>query len=324
MKRRIILRFAALTLALPVWVLAQTARRFRVGWLQSVTPAEARVRVEAFVAGMRERGYVRDEHYLLDIRYGENDARRFPALADELLALKPDVLLGVETNSRVMVAKTSSIPIVLTTSIDPVAAGLVKSLARPGTNVTGFVDLYDQLIAKHVELLLEIVPKASRFALLNDPLWSAHESYEQHARAAAASRNLDMTVVPLTDAKALQQSFAILQKKRVNGLVIGVGGKTNSLRNEIIEGARWLRVPTISGRAYFAWNGGLVSYGPNPVENSRQAAEFVDRIIKGAKAADMPVRQTTTFELVVNQKAAHEIGITIPKSILLRADRVIE
>ena len=329
MQRRTILQLAAATLALPRWARGQTQKVYRVGWLNAARAADAttpiyRRIIDEFRARMAERGYVEGKNLVIDIRFGEGDATRFPVVADELIALKPDVLIGVQTASRAMAAKTKTIPIVMLTSIDPVGAGLVKSLARPGTNVTGMVDLYDQLVAKHVELLLEIVPKASRLGLLIDPNWSARQSFEDFAQKAATSKRLGLTVAAAASANEIKQAFDVFEKKRVEILVTSSAATLFAWRSEIMAETRRLRLPVIFGNYQFTDSGGLLSYGGDFLGNLRDAADLIDQIFKGAKPADLPLRQTAKFQLVINLKTAREIGVTIPKSLLFRADRLIE
>lgn len=294
----------------------------RIGLLSTLarSEAEALEGMKPFIAGMRERGYQQGEHYVLEIRVSGGDARRFPVLAEELIALRPDILLGVETAALAMAARTNTIPIVLYSSIDPVASGLVKTLARPGTNVTGLSGQFDQLTAKHVELLLEFVPKASHFVMLGDPFWAARASYERHAQTAAAAKGLSLTIIHIKDVGDVQQAFKKFEKQRPDGLLVAVTGLTWALRNTIHEGTVRLRLPAIG----YSTTGGLISYGVSIQANLHEAADFVDRILKGAKPEDLPVRQATKYELIVNEKTARAIGVKIPQSILLRADRVVE
>jgi putative ABC transport system substrate-binding protein len=251
------------------------------------------------------------------MRMSGGDTRRFPALADELLALKPDILLAIEGTAKVIVAKTTTIPIVLLMSIDPVAAGLVKSLARPGTNVTGMSMQGDLTVAKNIELLLELVPKASRIAMLSDPTWTAVPV--QQAQRAAAVKGVILTNVYVKDASALQRAFMQFEKRRPDGLVIHPAGQTVALRDPIEKGVRRLRLPMVGGD-----RGCVLNYSADRVSMGREAADFVDQILKGAKPADLPVRQATRYVLTVNMKIAREIGVKVPQSILMRADEVIE
>ncbi|MGH9577979.1 MAG: ABC transporter substrate-binding protein, partial [Terriglobales bacterium] len=202
----------------------------------------------------------------------------------------------------------------------------VQSLARPGTNVTGVSNLGDQLIAKHIELLTEVVPKMSRVALLNDPLAPAAERFEQFAKTAATAKGLPLIVAGARDPEGLRQAFATLEKERPEGVVVVATGQMNQLRHEIISHVRRLRLPSISALPAAAWAeaGGLITYAANLLESYRYAATYVDRILKGAKPAELPVEQPTRFEMVINLKTAKALGITIPQSVLLRADRVIE
>jgi len=330
MKRRTVLQLAALTLVLPGRAFAQATRRFRVGCLWFTSESSAKPFVEAFLAGLLDLGYVPGRNVVLDMRYAGGDSGRLPALADELIALKPDVLVGLETAAVVMKSKTATIPIVLVASADPLAARLVHSLARPGTNVTGMAYRIDDLLAKHIELLIEIVPKMSRIALFNyallasDPAASLAARMEQIARKAAAAKGLTLIVASARDAEGVRQAFAGLEKERPEGIVVAGTAPMFLLRHEIIEHAQRLRLPAISSLPEWVQAGGLIGYGPNNLWHFRYSATYVHRILTGAKPAELPVEQAAKFEFAVNLKTAREIGLTIPQSILLRADRVIE
>jgi putative ABC transport system substrate-binding protein len=325
-KRRAILQAIAALLAAPSPVFAQVPKRFRVGYFMAAKSTEPLMTalLNEFRALMAERGYVEGTNLVIDIGRGEADATRFPAVAEQLIALKPDVMIANETASRAIVAKTKTIPIVLWTSIDPVGAGLVESISRPGGNVTGMMDLYDQLVAKHVELLLELAPKAKRLGFLFDPLWSSSKSYEDVAHKAASDKRLSLTAIPVLNEQEVKQAFVTLEKQKVEILVLASMSRIVGLTQPILEGARRLRLPTILGIERFPEAGGLLSYGPKLLGNMRNVTEFVDRILKGAKPAELPLRQTAIFEMVINLRTAREIGITIPNSLLLRADRVIK
>ena len=218
MNRRTVLQLAALLLASLSGVLAQSPRRFRVGCLWVSNEISVKPFKDAFLAGLRDLGYVAGRNLVVDMRYAGGDYSRFPALADELIALKPDVLVGIEAPALVMRAKTTTIPIVLIAGADPVAAGLVQSLARPGTNVTGMSYRQDQLIAKHIELLTEIVPKMQRVALFNyaplanDPGARVAARFEEVAKAAAAAKGLTLMVVSARDPAGVRQAFAALER----------------------------------------------------------------------------------------------------------------
>jgi len=331
MKRRTLLQSGAIFIAWPELLSAQTAKRFRVGWLLAGSPTSLNPLEEALLTGLRERGYVAGQNLVLDVRFAGGDTARLPVLAGELVALKPDVLLAIEPEAGVLRAKTDKIPIVLTASSDPVAAGLVKSLARPGTNVTGMAYRNEELLAKHIELLTEINPEMSRLALLNKvPLPDSYDvdltvRFEEVAKKAAAAKGLKLVVARARDPQEMGQAFAELEKGRPDALVVVATGVTFALRQEILAHARRLRLPSISSLPpAWAEAGGLLNYGPNFLETYRYVATIVDRILKGANPAEMPVEQPAKFELVINLKTAREIGVKIPPSLLLRADRVIE
>jgi ABC-type uncharacterized transport system substrate-binding protein len=324
--RRTAVQITALALGMPGSLLAQAPKRFRVGCLYVADEAFVRPFQDAFLAGLRERGYVLGRNLEVNVRYASGDMSRLSALVDELIALKPDALFGIESVALVMRARTSTIPIVFPSSSDPVASGLVQSLARPGGNVTGIAALGDQIVGKHVDLLTDIVPRISRIALLNDPLAPAPERFEQFARAAAAAKGVALTVSGAKDLEGLRQSFETIANERAQGIIVATTGRLNQLRTEIISQVRRLRLPSISALPAAAWAeaGGLITYATNGLENFRYAASYVDRILKGAKPADLPIEQSAKFEFVINLKTAREIGIAIPPSVLLRADRVIE
>ena len=322
-RRRLILGAVAGLLGAPT-VRAQPQRKLvRIGLLAAFgrSEAESLEAMQPFVAAMRERGYLLGENFVLDIRVSGGDARRFPALADELIALKPDVLLGVQTSAVVMAAKTSTIPIVLWASVDPVAAGLVKSLARPGANVTGIAGQGHEMVAKHVELLSDLVPKGAQITMLSDPFWSGRQNSERSAQRAATAKGLSLTIVYVQDAGEVKQAFTEFEKRQPDGLILVGTGLTFALRDTIRVGVLRLRLPAIGN---LSGAGESISYAENFFANLPEVADIVDRILKGANPADLPMRQSTRFNLVVNMKNAREIGLKIPQSLLLRADEVIQ
>lgn len=326
MKRRLVLQLGLFALAAPTSLLSQPRKKHRLGLLSTTDEKTLKsFFLDAFHAGMLDLGYAVDRDFGLDIRYARGDMSRLPPLADELLALKPELLLGIEPAAVVLAQKTRSIPIVLVGSSDPVAAGLVKSLARPGTNVTGMAHLYHDLVAKQIELLAEIAPKMSRVALLTDTFSLAPERFEQAAHAGAAAKGLRLTKASVQDAAGVRRAFEQFRKEGAEGLIVGASGTLVFLRREIVNQARMTRIPAIYAQSDVVRDGGLASYGADlPASYRRDVPRFVARILKGEKPADVPVQQTTKYELVISIKAARDIGLSIPKSILLRADRVIE
>ena len=280
---------------------------------------------------MREYGYVAGRNLALDERYAEGDVSRLPVLADELIMLKPDVLIGIEGAVAVLRRRTTTIPLVLIAGVNPVAAGLIQSLSRPGTNVTGLSFRQDELIAKHIELLAEINPRITRIALFqfaavaDEPWASIAALYEQYARKAASAKGLTLVIVTARDAQGVRRAFERLGEEQAEGLVVAASGFTWQLRNEIIRETRRLKIPSITSNPQeWADSGGLATYGPSFLHNYRRVATYVDRIFKGAKPAELPIEEMAKFEFVVDLRTAREIGVTIPQVLLFRADRVIE
>jgi putative ABC transport system substrate-binding protein len=330
LQRRNFLGVAAFGAIWPQLLRAQTAKRVRVACLWANDPDSIVSLEKAFVDGLRDVGYVVGRNLVLDTRYARGDNSRMPALADELLALKPDAIIGIESVAVVMRSKTQSVPIVLIASPDPVAAGLVKSLGRPGTNVTGMAYRLDELVAKHVDVLTEIVPQMSRVALVNyaasatDPGRGSVVRAEEAAALAAQRKGLTLAVVRIHDEVSVRAAFLEIERQRAQAIVVAATAATYRLRAHIIGEARRLRLPSITSlSAEWAEAGGLITYGPDWKKTYHYAATFVDRIVKGARPADMPIEQPS-FEVVVNLRTAREIGVSIPQSILVRADRVLQ
>lgn len=326
MKRRTLLGFAAAALAAPLSVLAQQPGRvYRVAVLWFGTESSARPYRQAVLAGLQELGYVAGRNLELHDRYGNGDPSRFPALVDEMIALKPDVMAAsVELTARAMKARTATLPIVFFTASDPVAAGLVQSLARPGTNVTGLAG-FSIDVAKRVELLVETVPRMSHLVFLLDENDSAQrKTSEPLVRAAAEAKGLRYGVVGLRNKEDLSRAFAEIEKQRPGGLLINGTALAILLQREIVAEVRRLRLPAISNLTGIADEGLLMTYGVDFIEVFRYSTKYIDRILKGAKPADLPVEQFPKYELVLNLRTARELGIKIPQSILVRADCVIE
>lgn len=290
--------------------------------------SEAAVRPyhEAFVDGLRERGLVPGRDLVVQARHADGDAARLPALVDEAIALEPDLLFGLEAVAVVMQRRTTTIPIVLTSSADLVAAGLVQSLRRPGTNVTGMASLQAELLAKQIELLTEVVPGLARVGLLNAGSGPVAARYVASAREAAAAKRIALVVAAADDAMGLDQAFGALMRGKPQALAVASSGAMQQMRQEVAAHARRLRLPSISALPAETWvgAGGLIAYSPDVVESFRKAAGYVERILRGASPAGLPVEQASRFQFWINLETARAIGLAIPKSILLRADKVIE
>lgn len=325
MKRRLLLQSAAALLAQPGHLLAQSEKQFRIGVAVSES---GNPYYPALLAGLRDLRYVVGRNLIVDTRSSLNDPSMQPARISEVIALKPDVLIGLQPSVVVMRRQTTSIPIVMVLGQDPVAAGLVQSLRRSGTNVTGATAPFVQLLGKHFELLTEIIPKLSRVAFFNEPLplTPALADMEEAAKAAAAAKGIRLSFVRANDAAGVVKAFAALDKVRPQAIIAPVALNTIRLRDNIIAEARRMRIPAVSAADGELWadSGGVLFYGVDVVAAWRRAAVYADRILKGANPADLPIEQPTRFLFVVNQKAAREIGLKIPQSVLFRADRVIE
>ena len=244
---------------------------------------------------------------------------------DELIALKPDLLAGIEQVARVMRQKTATIPIVLTIANDPVAAGLARTLARPGGNVTGMASLTEVVTAKHVELLAEILPRQRTVAVLIDPGVPAAPEIERNVREAARAMRVEPVFLRVKDLAALEQAFAGMQRDRPDALIAAAGsGMLFGYRKIIADIAVRLRVPASGATSAQAEAGFLFGYGANLHDLARRSASYAARILRGANPGEIPIEQASVFELIVNLKTAKALGIAIPKSILLRADRLIE
>jgi putative ABC transport system substrate-binding protein len=319
----------AMLFALGVPAEAQQPKKVsRIGYLSSGDAARDSSRSEAIRFALRERGYIEGQNIASEYRYAEGNLDRVPELAAELVRLKVDIIVVVGGPRWVRPAKnaTKTIPIVMTgVGIDPVEAGVIESLARPGGNVTGITNLSGELGGKRLELLKEAVPKLSRVAVLYDPasLASVHELKEF---LPVAARGLGLTIRSweVRDADGLEKVFAALNKQRSDGLYV-MGGSPRMTDNQkrTVGLALKSRLPSMYSSRQFVDAGGLMFYGADLVDSYRRVAYFVDRILKGAKPADLPVEQPTKFDFVVNLKTAKTIGVNIPPEVLARATKII-
>jgi putative ABC transport system substrate-binding protein len=326
-KEFICLALSAMLLALGLPVQAQQPKKIaKIGYLVPSNAAAHAPNLEAFRQGLRDLGYVEGKTFVLERRYAEGRFERLPELARELVGLKVDVIVA---NSDVTIAalkrETRTIPIVMSNSTDPVATGLVASLARPGGNVTGLSNISPELSGKRLELLREVVPGLSRVAIIWNPdLRGAMFDYNA-TEGAARSLRLQLQSVEVLRAEDLDRAFSEITKERAQALILtGSNPVAFGNRGKIASFAQSNRLPSIYSTSPFVDAGGLMSYGPSNLDMFRRAATYVDKILKGAKPADLPVEQPTKFELVINLKTATQIGVTIPPNVLARADRVIK
>jgi putative ABC transport system substrate-binding protein len=330
MKKKIIsLALGALLVALSVPIEAQQAKKFpRIGYLSSVDPAHESARAEGIRLALRELGYIEGQNIDFEYRYSEGNTDRASALAAELVRLKVDIIVVAGGIHWIRAAKdaTNTIPIVMVgAGNDPVAAGLIASLARPGANVTGLTNLGAKLGGKRLELLKEAVPKVARVAVIYQPATPANVvEVKEDLPSAALALKLAVRAWEVRAADGFEQIFAALSKERPDGLYVAGSPLLNANQKRIVAFALKSRLPSTYDSREAVDGGGLMYYGADLADSYRRVATYVDRILKGAKPADLPVEQPTKFELVINLKTAKQIGLTIPQSMLYRADKVIK
>ena len=307
----------------------QPTKVYRIGYLSPVDAATDSPRAEGIRLALRELGYIEGQNIAIEYRYAEGKVDRAPELAAELVRLKVDIIVVASGDQWIRAAKnaTKTIPIVMTgQGSDPVRAGHVQSLARPGGNVTGLTTLGRELGGKRLELLKEAVPKLSRVAILYDPA-NQQSLHEVKELLPADARALKLTIQPweIRAVDDFEKVFAALNKQRPDGLyVITAGGVMRPNQKRIVDFALKSRLPSLYSSRGYVEAGGLMSYGADFADIYRRVAYFVDRILKGAKPAELPVEQPTKFELVINLKTAKQIGLTIPPEVLARASRLIK
>jgi len=304
---------------------AQQAKNVpRIGFLSAASPAAVSGRVEAFRRGLRELDYVEGSNIVIEERYAEGRLDRMRELAAELVRLKVDVIVtAAPSSTRTVKEATSTIPIVMGgVGGDPMAEGFVATLARPGGNVTGLTAISDQLSEKQLELLKEIVPSLSRVSVLGTS--PGHAPYYKRAELAARALHVQLEFLDVRVPKDIEIAFEKARKSRADAGLVLPSPVLESHRTQVAKLAAANHLPTIYPFPEFMKAGGLVSYGVNLTDLYRRAATYVAKILKGAKPADLPVEQPTKFELAINLKAAQALGVTIPPSLLLRADQVIQ
>jgi putative ABC transport system substrate-binding protein len=279
----------------------------------------------SFQRGLRELGYIENKNVRFEYRFADGQMDRLPALAAELVQLNVDVIVAAG-NQAISAAKTATttVPIVIATSIDPVGSGFVSSLARPGGNITGLSNLTGDIAAKHLELLANAVPGLNRAAILINPTNSAHAVILDGARGAAPRLHIRLLEFAAGSTAEIETAFAAMAKQRAAGVLVSVDGLFSQEAARIARLALKHRLATIYANATVAEAGGMLGYGQDFADNYRRAAAYVDKILKGARPADLPVEQSTKLVLTINRKTATSLGISIPSSLLIRADRVIE
>ncbi len=303
----------------------QPGKMPRIGFLMGGSPASGGPLIEAFRQGLRDLGYVEGQNITLERRYAEGKVELLPDLAAELVRLKVNVIV-VAAPQAIRAAKqaTNTIPIVMAAVADPLEADFVVSLARPGGNITGVSALASGYSAKWLELLKEAVSKISRVAVLSNPTNPSHAGYRRETQAAARVLGLTLQPVEVRDAREIEGAFASMTRERAGALLVLPDSVTLAHRARVVDLVAKSRLPAMYGLREFVDAGGLMAYGSSLSDIFRRAAVFVDKVLKGAKPGDLPVEQTSRFELVINLKTAKTLGLTIPPSILIRADHVIQ
>jgi putative ABC transport system substrate-binding protein len=327
-RRKLTFALGAGVVAAPLVCLAQKkpAKVYRIGVLHATNSIFTQSLQEALRQGLRDHGYVEGQNIIVERRFAEGKVERMSDIAAELVRNKMDVILaGSDTAIVAVRQETRSIPIVMVASIDPVGTGFIASLARPGGNVTGLSQMSSELSAKRLELLSELVPSISRVAFLWNPdIRGTLFEYKETEGAARALR-VQLFSVELRRAQEIERAFSTVIDHRVQGLIVQTPNLVvNENRALFVALAQKYRLPAIYGFSDLVDAGGLLSYASNGPERWRRAASYVDKILKGANPADLPVEQPTKFELVINMKTAKALGIAIPQTILVRADRVIQ
>jgi putative ABC transport system substrate-binding protein len=302
----------------------QPTKVSRIGFLIAGSSSDIPERTEAFRQGLRERGYVEGKNIVFEYRYAEGKLDRLPALAAELVRLKVDVILsGGPQSTRAAKEATVTIPIVMGFDNDPVGSGSVASLARPGGNITGLSTLAPEISGKQLELLKEIVPRLSRVAILGNSTDPGNAQVVGETERAAVALGVQHLYLDVRAPEDIETAFRAASKGRADAVLTLPSFLLTSQRKQLVDLAVKSRFPAIYDRREFVEDGGLMTYAVSSTDLFRRAATYVDKILKGAKPADLPVEQPTKFELVINLKAAKQIGVTIPPNVLARADKVI-
>jgi putative tryptophan/tyrosine transport system substrate-binding protein len=327
-KRRTFIAGLGSAAAWPVVARAQQGDRVRrIGVLMPSDENDSvyKPRVSAFTQALADLGWTDGRNARMDLRWGGGDINRIRALAQELVGLQPDIILTDGTPPTVALEReTRTIPIVFATAADPVASGIVARLERPSGNITGFANSEASLGGKWLELLLEIAPGLKRVAIMFNPDTIPVSTFMPSFETAARSLKVEPIIAPVHGDAEIEAAIMALGREPRGGLAFPPDGFTRLHRAQILSLTAQNNVPAVYGFSYYARDGGLLSYGVDPVDLFRRAATYVDRILRGAKPADLPVQLPTKFEMVINLKTAKALGLTVPQSILLRADEVIE
>jgi putative ABC transport system substrate-binding protein len=326
-RRTAIQRLATFFLTTASLAHAQQPKKIpRIGYLAPTTRAGIAHNTEAFLQGLRELGYIEGQNIVIEYRWADGKFERLPELAAELVRLKLDVIVAAVTQASLAAKNaTGTIPIVMVAVGNPVDSGLIASLAHPGANITGTSTMSDEVVGKQLELLKETFPKITRVAAMWNPANPVFQKLQlREVEATARALKVRLQKVEARDLEEIERAFAAIAKERTRALHVFPDPVFTTHRGRIADLAIKHRLPAVSGTRELAEAGMLMSYGPNFLESYRRAATYVDKILKGAKPADIPVERPIKFEFVINLKTAKQIGVTVPQSVLFRADKVIQ
>jgi ABC-type uncharacterized transport system substrate-binding protein len=323
-RRDIIAGIAGSAVAWPLAARAQSSPVL-IGMLNAGAAATLTEEIDAFRSSMRRLGYVENRDVRFEYRFGDGYLDRLPGLAAELVGLNPSIIVSSPVPANIAVAKaTGAIPIVMASGADPVAFGLVKSLSHPGGNITGLTNFAEELASKQIDLMREFLPHLTRLAVLINVENPLHVPQWRETQAAAAKTAIPLVPFEFHSTDQLEAAFAIFVQERADALLVPPDVTFNTRRRRIANLAISARLPAIFYIPQSAEDGALMTYGPNPVENFRRAAIYVDKILKGAKPQDLPIERPTKIDLVINLKTARALGLDVPPTLLARADEVIE
>jgi putative ABC transport system substrate-binding protein len=303
----------------------QHGKVWRVGFLSLSSASLSSENSDAFLEGMRGLGYVEGRNLAVEWRFADGNFERLSGLAADLVRLKVDVIVAVASAAIGAAQKaTTTIPIVMATTGDPVGSGFVKSLARPGGNITGLSNMGGDTGAKDVDLLLSVVPKLSRIGVLVSPTSTTYRAIAESVEAGAQKAGVKTLLAEVSTQEEIENAFSMMSRENAGAVIVGAAPFFSLRRPQLAELAIRYRMPSIFGNRAYVEAGGLMSYGQKITDNYLRAASYVDKIFKGAKPGDLPVEQPVTLELVINLKTAKALGLTIPQTILLRADELIK
>jgi putative tryptophan/tyrosine transport system substrate-binding protein len=326
MKRKITaVALSVMLLALSYSASAQQSTKIpRIGFVSNTSPSAVAPRLDAFRQGLRELGYLEGKNIVIEYRHSEGKSDRLAGLVAELVRLKIDVIVTSGPSvTRAAKKTTSAIPIVFAQEGDPVGSGLVASLARPGGNITGLSTISPELHGKRLEILKEVVPNLARVAVLGTSTVEGHALFLKEQEPASRALRLQLQYLDLLNSRDIEIAFRTASKGRVDAIVLLSGPVLNAHVSKVVDLAAKSRLPAMYNFPEFVEAGGLMTYGVNNADMARRAATYVDKILKGAKPAELPVEQPIKFEFIINLKAAKQIGLTIPPNVLARADKVI-